>query len=250
MSIIENITDGIKKKLETTAPPFTKDQIERRDKILNSDNPNFKGYGHKISEIEEIVKNIKKTYQCSYKDAVEVFKKLIASDFHEEKFAGILFLNLFKKEFDKTIVDLFYNGIKEYCDTWAICDSTMIRVVGPFLGRKGNDNLAKNTIEEWSNSEDLWIKRASIVILLKIIMMRKDFFISESYIFDLAEKMLHFDEDYLLKGVGWLLKTCSKYKPDIIIKYLNKNKKRLPRLVLRYASEKLSKEIRAELLKK
>ena len=46
---------------------------------LNSDNPNFKGYGHKIAEIEKIVKNIKNEYHCTYKDAVEVFKNLISS---------------------------------------------------------------------------------------------------------------------------------------------------------------------------
>ena len=89
MSISEKLTSEIKKTLEKTAPPFTKDQIERRDKILNSDNPNFKGYGHKISEIEKIVKNIKTKYQCTYKDTVEVFKNLMSSDIHEEKFAAV-----------------------------------------------------------------------------------------------------------------------------------------------------------------
>ena len=61
---------------------------------------------------------------------------------------------------------------------------------------------------------------------------------------------MFFNEDYILKGVGWLLKTYTRYQPEVIIEYLNKNKKRLPRLILRYASEKLSKETRTELLKK
>ncbi len=107
------------------------------------------------------------------------------------------------------------------------------------------------TIEDWSESNNIWIRRASMVILLKLIMLRKDFFISKDFIFELVEKMLQYkNEDYILKGIGWLLKTCSNYKPEIIIQYLKKNKQRLPRLILRYASEKLSKEIRAEILKK
>ena len=145
---------------------------------------------------------------------------------------------------------MIYDIIPEYFDTWAITDTTMIRVLGPFLGKKGKDDLAKKTIEQWSNSKNMWIRRASMVILLKIIMLRKNFFISEEYVFSIVEKMLQYNEEYIYKGIGWLLKTCSKYKPDVIIKYLNKNKKRLPRLVLRYASEKLPKDIRAELLKK
>jgi len=250
MNKSESIIENIRNKLKKTAPELTKDQLERRDKILNSNNPNFRGYGHKISEIEKIVKDIKKDTLSTYEEAIKVFETLISSDIHEEKFAAVLFLNLFKKKFDRNTINVFYDSFKTYCDTWALCDSTMIRVVGSFLGKKGNEDLAKSTIDKWSNSENLWIRRASMVILLKIIMLKKSFFVSEDYIFDLGEKMLKFEEDYILKGFGWLLKTYSKYNPEIIFKYLNNNRKNLPRLVLRYASEKLPKENRAQILRK
>jgi 3-methyladenine DNA glycosylase AlkD len=80
-------------------------------------------------------------------------------------------------------------------------------------------------------------------------MIRKDF--DEKYVFQLVDKMLKYSsENYIDKGIGWLLKTCSKYKPEVIVDYLTNNKKTLSRLILRYASEKLPKEIRAEILKK
>ena len=79
-------------------------------------------------------------------------------------------------------------------------------------------------------------------------MIRKDF--HKEFIFNLVDKMLKYQEDYIHKGIGWLLKTCSKYKPDLIFDYLMNNKDRLPRLILRYASEKLTKEKRAQILKK
>jgi len=67
----------------------------------------------------------------------------------------------------------------------------------------------------------------------------------------LVEKMFnHVEWNYIEKGIGWLLKTCSKYKPDLIMNYLIKNKERLSRLILRYASEKLPKDKRAFVLKK
>ncbi len=88
-----------------------------------------------------------------------------------------------------------------------------------------------------------------MVILLKITMIRKDF--DETFVFELVEKMLKYSEaNYVEKGIGWLLKTCSKYKPEVIIDYLSKNKKNLSKLILRYASEKLPKEKRAEILNK
>ncbi len=234
--------------MKNTAPKLTPEQIVRRDKILNSNNPNFFGYGHKISDIEKITKTVHMKYQCSYEEALTVCKNLVSSNVHEEKFSGIFFLNHFKSNFNQATIDMFEHQLSKYCDTWAFCDTSCIRVIGPFLGKKNNQQLAEKTIEEWFNSENLWVRRASMVILLKIVMIKKEF--DENYVFELVEKMVNYQEDYIHKGIGWLLKTCSKYKPDVIYEYLMKNKTRFPRLILRYASEKLSKEKRTRILKK
>ena len=202
-----------------------------------------------MPEREKIVKSVYEKYDCSYDDSIEVFRILTRVDVEEQKFAGFFFLNRFKKHFNENTVDVIREEYSKYCHTWSHCDSTGVRLLGPFLGKKGNETLAIKTINKWSNSDNLWIKRASMVILLKITMMKKDF--DEVYVFSLVEKMLKFSEaNYIEKGIGWLLKTCSKYKPEVIIDYLSKNKKTLSRLILRYASEKLPKEKRAEILRK
>ena len=59
----------------------------------------------------------------------------------------------------------------------------------------------------------------------EITMIKKDF--DEDYVFELVEKMLKYSE--------------------AIIDYLSKNKENLSKLILRYASEKLPKEKRAEI---
>lgn len=234
--------------MKNSAPKLTPEQIVRRNKILNSNNPNFFEYGHKISDIEKITKTIHMKYQCSYKDALSVCKNLVSSNVQEEKFTGIFFLNYFKSNFNQATIDMFEEQFSKYCDTWAFCDSSCIRVIGPFLGKKNNQLLAEKTIDKWSTSENLWVRRASLVILLKIVMIKKEF--DDDYVFTLIEKMLNYTEDYIQKGIGWLLKTCSNYKPDSIFKYLMSNKEKLSRLILRYASEKLPKERRQLILKK
>jgi len=250
MPDIDKVVLDIKNKLKNNAPELSEDQKDRMYKILNSSNPKFIGYGNKHSDIEKMVKEIHSKYQLSYQNCFEIYKILTNSNIHDEKVAGLFLLNRTKRFFNQTTIQMIYEIIPNNFDSWAITDTTMIRVIGPFLGKKGNEALAKETIDKWANSENLWIRRAAMVILLKIIMMRKDFFISKAYVYDLAEIMLQNDEDYILKGIGWLLKTCSNYKPNEIIEYLNKNKTRLPRLVLRYASEKLPKATRTEILKK
>jgi len=246
--MIEKLINEIKIYLKDNAPNLTEEQKSRMYKILNSSNPNFLGYGNKHSDIEKFVREIQNKYQPSYDEVFEIFKILIKSDVHDEKMAGIFLLNRFKKNFDKETIRMIQEIIPQTFDTWAITDTTMIRVIGPFLGKKGNEELAEKTIYKWSISDNIWIRRASLVILLKIVMMKKRF--NEDYIFEFIEKMLKYPEDYIQKGIGWLLKTCSKFNPDLIFNYLMKNKERFPRLILRYASEKLPKEKRLLVLEK
>ena len=249
MSNTEKIVNEIRNLLKKRAPILTEEQKSRMFKIINPDISNYEMYGIKTSEIENIVKTVLNSYECSYEDAVEIFKVLIRSNNEDEKFAAFFFLNRFKNYFNEETISLFKREYSKYCYTWSVCDSTCTRVIGPFLGRKGNEELATKVINEWSTSDVMWIKRASMVILLKIVMMKKDF--DKSYVFNLVDKMLGFsDQKYVEKGIGWLLKTCSKYKPELIYSYLMENKEKLTRLILRYASEKLSKVKREMILKK
>jgi len=244
--MIEKVIQEIKLFLKNDSPYLTDDQKSRMYKILNSDNPNFKAYGIKHSEIEKFIRKLDKKYQLDYEIVSDVFKVLIKSDLHDEKMTCILLLNRFKKNFTKKTIEMIQKFIPSYFDTWAITDTTMIRVIGPFLGKKGNEELAQETIAKWSISDNLWLKRASLVILLKLIMINKDF--DEEYVFGIIEKMLKYPEDYIHKGIGWLLKTCSKFQPEIIYRYLLRNNTKLPRQILRYGSEKLPKEKRLEIL--
>ncbi|MHA1458798.1 MAG: DNA alkylation repair protein [Promethearchaeota archaeon] len=247
--MIDSIVKEISSLLLENTPKQSKDQKERMYRILNPDISDYVIYGVRMPEIERIVKSVLTKFNSTYHDAVEVFRKLTRTNIEELKFAGFFFLNRFKKYFNEGTVDLLKQEYSEHCHTWSHCDSTCVRLLGPFLGKKGNESLAKKTIDEWSESNNLWIKRASMVILLKITMMRKDF--DEDYVFALVEKMVkHSEANYIEKGIGWLLKTCSKYKPEPIIDFLLKNKNIFSRLILRYASEKLPKERRAEILNK
>ncbi|MFX1589802.1 MAG: DNA alkylation repair protein [Promethearchaeota archaeon] len=247
--MIQEVVKEIRKLLLRNKSNLTEEQMNRMYKIINPDNPNYKIYGVRVGTIDKIVKTVSDNYNCTYNEAVEIYKVLIRSNIEEEKFAGFLFLNRFKKFFTQNTIKLFHDELIENCHTWSVLDSSCVRVLGPFLAKKGNEELVKQTINFWANSKNLWIKRGSMVLLLKIIMVRKEF--DKDYVYNLVEKMLEFsNENYIEKGIGWLLKTCSKYEPELIYEYLIENKYRFTRLILRYASEKLVKEKRAAILKK
>lgn len=245
----EKVLSEIGEALKEHSPNLMDEQRLRMYKIINPDTSNYIIYGMKIAAIEKIIKEIDNKYKSTYSFAVEIFKELSRSNIEEQKFAGLFYLNRYKKFFNINTINVFKIELLKHCHTWSYCDSTCIRVLGPFLAKKGNEALAKKTIDEWAIIDNSWIRRASMVILLKIIMVKKTF--DENYVFNHVNKMLNYiDQNYIEKGIGWLLKTCSKYKPDIIFDYLMFNKHVLSRLILRYASEKLPKDKRIQVLKK
>jgi len=245
---IDKIITKIKDKLRQTAPDLTKDQIERRNKILNSEDPKFYAYGQKVAELENIVREIDNQTECSYEEALEVFKNLMSSHIHEEKFAGFLFINRFKRDFNDDIIKIFKKMISKYCDSWAICDSSMIKVLVPYLAKKDKKDLAITTIKSWANSDLLWVRRTSLVIYLKTIMIKKDF--DYDFLVELIRTLINDPEPYIQKTIAWLLRTCSRYKPKIIFNYLMENRDNCSRFLLREASKKLSKAQRVTLLEK
>jgi 3-methyladenine DNA glycosylase AlkD len=249
MTINSQIIFKIKENLDKVKPELSKEKKERMYKILNPDIEDYLILGVKTKDIEKIVREVQNNFDPPFKQVKEVFKSLAQSNVEEYKFAAFFFLNRYKKQFNPKIPFFFRDEYFPYCHTWSTCDSCCIRVLGPFLAKEKNSLLAINTINNWSSDNSLWIRRASIVILLKIVMVHKDF--DESYIFQKVEEMLNYkDENYIEKAIGWLLKTCSKYKPNIIKDYLIENKVKFSRLILRYASEKLAKEARQSILKK
>jgi 3-methyladenine DNA glycosylase AlkD len=246
--MIDKIISEIKAFLENNAAQLTKDQKSRMYKIINSNNPNFVGLGNKHSDIEKFVRKLHLQFDLSYNNASEIFNRLIQSNIHDEKMTALFLLNQFTKNFSEETIDMIKEVIPEFYDSWAITDTTMIRVLGPFLAKAGNEELAETTIKEWSHAENLWVRRAALVILLKIIMVKKEF--NSDTIFKLVDQMHEDPEEYVHKGIGWFLKTCSNHNPEIIFEYLKKNKKHFSRTILRIASEKLPKDKRAEILKK
>ena len=245
--MIEEVIREIKVGLSSLAPELSEEKKSRMYKIINPDISDYKILGVKTADNEKLVRDIQKRYNPSYETAQEVFRTLSKLNTEEYKFAAFFFLNRYKKLFNERIPGFFRTEYFSHCHTWSTCDSCCIRVLGPFIAK--NPKIARKTIENWSKDPIIWIKRASLVLHLKIIMVNKNF--DETYVFKQVEQMLPFSsEPYIEKAIGWLLKTCSNYDPNVIIQYLRENRRNFSRLILRYASEKLTTDEKASIMNK
>jgi len=101
------------------------------------------------------------------------------------------------------------------------------------------DDKEKQILYKLAKSDNLWEKRISI---LATFMFIKNNQFQDSI--NLAEILLNDKHDLIHKAVGWMLRELGKRNEKLLINFLNKHKKEMPRTMLRYSIEKFSNEKR------
>jgi 3-methyladenine DNA glycosylase AlkD len=144
----------------------------------------------------------------------------------------------FKREFGSNEFKLFERWINQYVHNWAHCDGIASWLLADCIG---NEPALCDKLVPWTGSKNRWKRRASAVSLLQEAKRGR----SVDYIFDICTR-LQTDSDLLVqKGAGWLLKETYPKRPEETMEFLRL--RAFPRLVVRYAAEKMTKSDRAEL---
>ena len=131
-------------------------------------------------------------------------QKLTKSKYHEERLAGLILLvhkyESAPSESEKEQVFKTYVGLFPYINNWDLVDVSCHRVVGAHL-----ENRSRKRLYAWAKSEDLWIRRISMVSTLWFI--RKG---DLEDAFSIARIHLNDEHDLMHKAVGWMLRECGK----------------------------------------
>ena len=172
---------------------------------------------------------------------------LLNSKIHEERLIALLLLvhncELAKKSEDnnkiKEIVDFYLKNTK-YVNNWDLVDLSCHQIVGNYLLNKDRSILYK-----LAKSNKLLEKRNSINSAFAFIRYSQ---FKDSL--NLAKILLNDKHDLINKAVGWMLREIGKKDKAVLIKFLSKNYKHMPRTTLRYSIERLSEKQRKGLLRK
>jgi 3-methyladenine DNA glycosylase AlkD len=163
--------------------------------------------------------------------------KLLQSEYHEFRMIGLIILTYqfpkAGKEKQKEIFD-FYIANKDRINNWDLVDVTTPRIVGGYLIDKD-----KKILYKLAKSESLWDRRISILATF--------WFIRDNQFTDsisIAEILLGDKHDLIHKAVGWMLREIGKRDEKILISFLDKHSKTMPRTMLRYSIEKLDEKRR------
>lgn len=176
-------------------------------------------------------------------------QNLLNSKIHEERLCGILILvkkySKFTKEKnfqEQKNIFVFYLKNFNRINNWDLVDLSAPNIVGDFVF---SNPEFKKIIYEFAKSENLWKKRISILATFKFIRENK---FNDSL--KLARHFLRDKNDLIHKAVGWMLREIGKRNEKILEKFLEKNYKKMPRTMLRYAIEKFDEGKRREFFEK
>lgn len=191
--------------------------------------------GVTMPEIRRIAKKF--SQEISLKELVE----LIRNPIHEVRLCALIILvNKYKKEDSEKIYQYYLKHLNSV-NNWDLVDTSAPYIVGDYLYK--NQKKSKILLE-FSQSENLWIRRISIVSTLTFI-KNNEF----NQTLKIANLLIYDDHDLIHKAVGWMLREIYKRDESLIKQFLRQNYAQIPRTTLRYAIERMDKEERLLYLK-
>jgi len=203
-----------------------------------------KFYGVKTAIVSKMAREY--FQQIKDQDKSEILalcEELWQSGYMEESFIACHWSYVIHKKYEKKDFKIFAHWVKDYVSNWASCDTLCNHTVGTFL-EMYPDYLSQLFL--WAKSKNRWQRRAAAVSL--IVPAKRGQFLPE--VFQIADILLLDQDDLVQKGYGWLLKVASQAHQKEVFDYVFKNKNTMPRTALRYAIEKMPKNLKEKAMKK
>ena len=117
--------------------------------------------------------------------------------------------------------------------SWWDTVDLLAKVVGSLVIRiEGYDQI----MLEWSKDSNIWLRR--VAILYQLSLKEK---VDEKVLDEILENNLGDNEFFINKAIGWALRDYSKFNPEWVREFIEKNKNGMANLSLREASKYLDK---------
>ncbi len=235
---MNNIIETIRRQLKQNSDKKTRESGMRFFKET------VKLYGVKTPTVIKMSKEMFKLIKDKNKKEIyKLCEELWKSGYMEESFIACNWSYALHSSYKSEDFEIFERWINKYVSNWASCDTFCNHTVGAFV-EVYPEYISK--LKKWAKSKNRWVRRASAVSL--IIPARKGLFLKD--IFEIADALLLDEDDLVQKGYGWMLKAaCSAHEREIF-NYVMKKKTVMPRTALRYAIEKMPKDLKTKAMKR
>ncbi len=205
----------------------------------------FQGYGLSAPQIYAKVKELLKTPGVTFDVVLEATPSLLKSGMSEEITMALLLVNGFGKQYSKRLFKEIENWYTFTIHNWAHADTLGMFILPQFLKYKV---IEYTDFAPWITSEYKFQRRSVPVTLIKFLKSKAidDF----TPVFAFIEPLMTDDEREVHQGVGWFLREAWKLKRNETENFLLEWKDTAPRLIIQYATEKMSTEEKQRFKKK
>ena len=179
-----------------------------------------------------------------YADAVAFCDLLMRDRYIESKSLGLTLLARYHRQYPEALLGDVKGWLAgNFCDNWAVTDQLSTQIVSTLI-----DKFPKlaDTVESWSHSANLWLRRASAVSFVKP--AGKGRHLGHAY--RIATVVLPDSHDLIHKACGWLLREAGKSDAARLERYLLAHRSAIPRTTVRYAIERFPESKRQRILQK
>ena len=171
---------------------------------------------------------------------LDEIERLLESDEHLAKVGAVSVMDFQARDRKTTaerkqeLFDLYLRR-HDRIDTWDLVDRSAIWVVGEHLRDK-----PRGVLDELARSERPMERRTAILATFAFIRRGE---LEDAY--RIAERLVDDPEDLVHKAVGWMLREAGKRDESRLRAFLDRHAATMPRVMLRYAIEKLDHEMAA-----
>ncbi len=235
---MSNVIETIRQQLNQNADQKTKESGQNffKEKV--------RSYGVKTAVVGKISKENFETIKDKGKEEIFVlYEELWRSGYIEESFIACNWSYYIHKDYKPEDFKVFEKWVNNYVSNWASCDTLCNHTMGTFVEMYPE---YLSGLKKWAKSQNRWMRRASAVSL--IVPAKRGKFLKD--IFEIADILLLDKDDLVQKGYGWMLKAASQAHQKEVFDYVTKNRMVMPRTALRYAIEKMPKELKEKAMAK
>ena len=171
---------------------------------------------------------------------VAVVDGLFASRFFDVRSAAVVMLErkvkLLGADDLPWLVELVHRG-----GCWAHVDTLATNVIGTVVKREPK---TLRLLPQWAKDDDFWVRRTALLAQERLLARGEGDF---ELFARIAAPMLPEKEFFIRKAIGWVLRSTSKKRPELVHAFLLANKETVSGLTMREGSKYLPASMRTTL---
>jgi 3-methyladenine DNA glycosylase AlkD len=193
----------------------------------------YDAYGLSQPTLNAGAKEMLKIPGIDLKVVLEAAPELMKSGKYEETGMALLLVRDLHKQYTRDTFDTIAQWYAKGIGNWAHADTLGMAILPLFLKK---DIIKMYDYNDWLKSEYKFKRRSVPVALIKYLKTYPDY----SAIFNFLEPLMADPEREVHQGMGWFLREAWKKNGPITETFLLKWKNTAPRLIIQYATERMT----------